>query len=179
MASRLAPLPNCLKRLKALQGRLMRNLPVSDDPKIKKQLCEAEKLLSPSNFGGNVLFMFSYSEKKQAKSDIGPVNAEEAFKLNLSDLPDWFLEASCCYSKAAGLAWFERRCGDQKLGDFVCRLTCSHCGERPKYVHIQDAPYYQPGVAGNRRLILLGSEASHWGRHAGMRAAAKGQAART
>ena len=94
--------------------------------------------------------MFSYSEKKQTQSDIGPVNAEEAFKLNLSDLPDWFLEASCCYSKAAGLAWFERRCGDQKLGDFVCRLTCSHCGERFDDIRTDDiAPYFTILIVGH------------------------------
>ena len=87
-------------------------------------------------------------------------------------LKDWFLEASCCYSKAAGLAWFLGRCGDQKLGDFVCRLTCSHCGERPKYVHIQNAPYHQPGLTGTQRLILIGSEQTHWHQHAKARAAA-------
>ena len=107
-----------------------------------------------------------------------PESAEEAFKLNLSDLPDWFLEASCCYAKAAGLTWFLGRCGDQKLGDFICRLTCSHCGSRPKYVHIQSAPYHQPGLTATRRLILLGSEESHWQRHAQVRAAAI-EAART
>lgn len=101
-----------------------------------------------------------------------PDCAEEAFKLNLSDLPDWFLEASCCYSKAAGLAWFLNRCGDQKLGDFVCRLTCSVCGKRPGHVDIQDAPYYQPGLAGTRRLVLIGSDDALWQRHAQVRATA-------
>lgn len=131
-----------------------------------------------SEIGGNVLSMFLYSEKTQAQSVKSPECAEEASKFNLSDLPDWFLEASCCYSKAAGLEWFMKRCGDQKLGDFVCRLTCSHCGGRPKYVHIQDAPYYQPGVAGSRRVILIGSEATHWSINARARAAAKGGAGR-
>lgn len=120
--------------------------------------------------------MFSYSDKTKAYPAPCPDNAEEAFKLNLSDLPDWFLEATCCYSKAAGLAWFLERCGDQKLGDFICRLTCSVCGKRPGYVHIQDAPYYRPGVAGSRRLILIGTEGDTWQRHARMRSIARGAA---
>lgn len=157
---------------KRLTGPVMRKSPMMCIGEKETQFCKLESPLLRKENGGNVLFMFSYSKKTHAQSTKNPESAQEAFRLNLSDLPNWFLEASCCYAKAAGLTWFLERCGDQKLGDFVCRLTCSHCGERPKYVHIQSAPYYRPGVAGDRRLTLIGSEETKWQRYAKVRSEA-------
>lgn len=104
---------------------------------------------------GNVLVMFQ-NEVKHPRSR-RPATAAEILRLSLSDLPDWWLTASCCHDKDAGLSWFMNRCGDQKISDFIGRLYCSECRCRPRVVYVQDGPYYRPGVAGNVRIFLVGS----------------------
>lgn len=110
----------------------------------------------------NVLFMFSSSGQTDVKPQADPDSGEEALQLHLSQLDDWFLEVKCCQSLAPGLQWFTRRYGDLRLCELISRLKCSRCGGPPKYLHIQDAPYYKPGLSGKKRFILIGDENTEW-----------------
>lgn len=88
-----------------------------------------------------------------------PENKELAKYTKLSELDDCVIHVGCCYAKTASVRWFMDRGGDQYLGEFLGRLTCSKCGGRPKSALLDSVPYYRPGLEGAQRLWLIGSEA--------------------
>lgn len=120
------------------------------------QFSEPDFGCQPRSGSGNVLVMFQ--NEVRSRTARLPSTAAEVLQRSLSDLPDWWLVASCCHEKSAGLRWFMARCGDQRMSDFIGRLSCSECRCRPRTVYVQDAPYYRPSVAGSVRIYLVGSE---------------------
>lgn len=86
-----------------------------------------------------------------------PDDKETALNLRLSDLDQFHIHFGCHSSHSASVKTYFRQCGDQKLRDFLGRLTCQQCKGKPVYAYLTAGQIRYSGAPG-QQLWLMGHE---------------------
>lgn len=60
-----------------------------------------------------------------------PHNRRDALERLVSSLPGCRIHAECCAPHVIETAFIVAQAGDRTVADFLSRLNCAQCGERP------------------------------------------------